>query len=159
VVITPLAREHLKRAGVAIRWTASHSSGIPSADLARWAYAIELDFGLAGPLRRALAAEQPGWFELTGRLDHLAAWLAPNSGRAAVLLTPDPALAVYQAITRYQLRAASVADVEAAARACRSIQANLLAVDPAGKALTELRQICAALPRTAASSLPGGPNP
>src|SRR4051812_39015022 len=64
-VVTPLARDELKRRGVSLRFISQHD--IPRENQAgTWGFAIEAETAPATVLRRVLLADADSWIELAG---------------------------------------------------------------------------------------------
>jgi hypothetical protein len=151
-VVTPLARDYLKKLGVAIQF-ASRSEVDRARNAGEWGFAIESESGLLEAFRRSMLDSSEGWIELGASADLAVGWVAEMESRGALVLVDEASLAVYRAYQTQGLRAATVEEPNAAARAVRSIGANLLVVEPAGKSIALLRQIAATFRRA------GGPRP
>lgn len=156
-VITPLARDGLKRRGIALCWSSPDGSFTDRDARGEWGVAIEENTGTASALRRALLddAREP-WNDLGNDLDAAAGWVAQADGRGAVMLTPESSLATWRACQVANVRAATVADADAVERACRHLGANFLVIEPAGQSIYALKQLCATFRRAGAPRLPQG---
>ena len=138
--MTPLARDHLKRRGIELRFVSEWQAD-GRLDRGEWGFAIASESGLMTALRRAFLDEAEGWIELEGVADAAARWVGESSRRGAMLMTDEASVAVWRACQFAGVRAAAVADVDAGARAGRQLGANLLVVEPAGKSISLLRQL------------------
>lgn len=137
-VVTPLARDELKRRGVAVRWTSRRAAPRQG----EWAFAIEGNSGVLTALRRTwLEASEP-WRELSA-LGEAVPWVAASSERGAVVLTDDAAVAVWRAHRSRGVRAAAAESSVGVSRAVQGLGANLLVIEPAGKPLALLKQLAA----------------
>ena len=86
-VVTPLARDDLKRRGIRVRLV---SSGELAGGRSRhWGLAIDPAFGLSDPLRRSLMADAATWLDLGEDPEFPAVWVAEAPARAAVAITPQ----------------------------------------------------------------------
>lgn len=143
-VVTPEARDLLRRYGVALRW--AEAAGTPRTAAA--ATARPLVLGAAdttydsSPLVAALArsrirVQQVAHSGLAGVVAELAD-AAAKDGLPAVLITGQPAAAVCLANRRRGVRAAGGATRREAGEAVRAIGANLLIVDPRGRSFFDL---------------------
>ena len=139
-VVTPLARDYLKRAGVEVRFV-SRSEVETRRNAGTWGFAIESGSGVVEAFRRCLLDGDALWHELGDSLDDAIGWVAEVDGRGALVLTDESALAVYRAYQSPGVRAALACDPDGAARAARSIGVNLLVVEPSGKSIAFLKQI------------------
>jgi hypothetical protein len=151
-VVTPLARDHLKRQGIEIRF-AARADVERLRNVGQWGFAVTVESGLVVAARRALLDAPEGWQELDPSLEAAAGWVAGADGRGALVLTDDAPLAVYRACQVSGLRAAAVGEPEAVARAVRSLGVNVLVVEPAGKSIPLIRQLATTFRRG------GGPVP
>jgi hypothetical protein len=144
-VVTPLARDHLKRAGIGLRIVARAEA--PRGG--EWGFAIAVGSGVAVALRRAvLGEEREPWIEVGTHHRQAAGWVAGRPGRAAVVVTDEASVATWEACRVEGVRAATVADADAATRAARHLRANLLVVEIAGQSIAALRGLMAAFRRT-----------
>lgn len=151
-VVTPLARDVLKRRGVEIRLV-SRDAIEKLRNAGEWAFAVEEDSGSMRAVRRALLDAPEGWHELDGSLDAAAAWVAESAYRGALVVTGEAPVAVYRACQVPGVRAAAVCEVDAVDRAVRSLGLNLLVVEPSGKPIGLIRQLATTFRRG------GGPTP
>ena len=138
-VITPLARDLLRRQGVAVRVASGRDAAAARAqDLGEWGFAIEgtRQTGLAEALRQHWLDD--GWVAIEGEAP---AWVAEAEGRGAVILADEAAPAAWRANRVEGIRAASVGDVDEAARAIRHLGANVLVVEPIARPVHLIRQI------------------
>lgn len=151
-VVTPLARELLKKRGIEIRLGASPELG----RLARgeWAFAIGEETGQLQALRRGLLAEPREWLELDPDLEDVRGWLVETSGRGALWITNDGARTVWRACQAAGVRAAVGAEPSDVHRAVNGLGMNLLVVEPAGKTIALVRQLAAAFRQGGAPGVP-----
>lgn len=141
-VMTPLARDFLKRRGIAVR-LAGAAEIAPTAR-GEWAFALGASNGQIQALQRAFLEDSRTWTELDPSLDELTTWIRDDEGRGAFLVAIDPAVAVWRACQVPGVRAALAAEPADARSAARSLGANLLVVDPTGKSISWIRQIALA---------------
>jgi hypothetical protein len=154
-VVTPLARDLLKKRGVAIRL-------VSKGEIARvehpgeWGFAIEdgTGSGMVAALRRGWLEDD--WRELGASLDEAACWVAEAADRGALVVSDEASLAVWRACQIAGVRAASVADPDAVARAVRRLGVNLLVVEPSGKSISWMRQLGLTFRRAGAPAPPEG---
>jgi len=154
-VVTPLARDLLKRKGITIQL-----GGLgESLNTARgeWAFSIAADSELLGTvkaLRRALLEDPGAWIEFEPSLDLLANWLVDGEGRGAMFFTSEMALAVWKSCQITGVRGATAAEPGEVYRAVQSLGMNLLVVEPAGKSISWLKQLAGAFRVTGAPRAP-----
>ncbi len=139
-VVTPLARDHLKRRGIELRFVSEWQTE-GGLDRGEWGFAIESESGLMTALRRAFLDGAEGWIELDGIADAAARWVGESPRRGAMLMTDEASVAVWRACRFPAVRAAAVADIDAGSRAGRRLGANLFVVEPSGKSISLLRQL------------------
>lgn len=149
-VVTPLARDHLKRLGVEVR-VGSTDLGDGRRREGEWGFLVDSRSGLIEAIRRGLLDGPSPWREVPGAISDTYEWVAGSADRGALVLTDEAPVVVYRACQVPGVRAAEAVDVEGASRAVRSLGANLLAVEPTGKPIGLVRQIGAAFRRA------GGP--
>ncbi|MGE3821690.1 MAG: hypothetical protein AB7I30_19940 [Isosphaeraceae bacterium] len=152
-VVTPLARDFLKRQGIQIQYVSANEVG-QRGKVGDWGFLVDARGGRMEALRNHWLSEAEPWSELVGSSPDSADWVAESPDRGALVLTEEAAMLVYQACQVPGVRAAQAIDAETAARAVRSIGANLLAVEPAGKPIALIRQIGAAFRRGGAPIAP-----
>ncbi|GAC1450365.1 MAG: hypothetical protein NVSMB9_34760 [Isosphaeraceae bacterium] len=155
-VVTPLAREFLKRHGLDIRIVARSSSARKSRDTGEWGFAIGLDSGMIQAFRRTLLDRSDSWRELNPSIESAARWVTDAESRGALFLSDESSLAVYRAYQHPGVRAAAVEDVMATARAVRAIGVNLLVVHPVGKSLALLNQMATTFQKGGSPAAPPG---
>ncbi len=151
-VVTPLARDLMNRQGIAIQLAGITEFG--GAAAGEWAFAIDSDMGSLHALRRSLLEDAGRWTELGPSLDDVIGWIQADEGRGALLVTADGALAVWRACRAPGVRAAVAAEPADVDRASRSMGANLIVVEPAGKSPSWIRQLATAFRRAGAPSWP-----
>lgn len=139
-VITPLARDFLKRQGITLK-VVSRSEVERARDPGEWGFALAAESGLVTAFRRTLLDEAQPWLELEGDADAATRWLVESPGRGVVLITDEASLAVWSACRIAGIRAAQAADLDAVDRAIRSLSLNLLVIEPAGKSISLLKQM------------------
>ena len=150
-VVTPLARDLLKRKGILIRLGGPGDSAAVSQG--EWGFLIAANVEVLGTvqaLRRALLEDPRVWIEIEHSLDCLASWLVDWKGRGAMLVTSEAALAVWQSCQISGVRAASAVDPGEVHRAVQSLGMNLLVVDPSGKSISWIKQLASAFRLTGA---------
>lgn len=141
-VMTPLARDYLKRRGIDVRLAGA--AEIAPSVRGEWAFAIDGSAGHLQALQRTFLEDPRLWTELEPSLDDLTGWIQNGEGRGALLVTIDAALAVWRACQFPGVRAAFAAEPADARSAARSLGVNLLVVDPTGKSISWIRQIALA---------------
>lgn len=156
-VVTPMARDLLKRSGVAIRW-ASHGEMVRAGSLGEWGFAIEDDVaGLGNSLRRALLGqEREAWLEVGRSAVEAAGWISESPHRGAVVLTPQASVATWKSCRVPKVRAAFTTDPDGVSRACRHLGANLLILEPLGQSIYSLKQLCATFRHSGVPRPPDG---
>lgn len=151
-VVTPLARDHLKRRGIEVGFV-SRAEVDRLRNTGEWGFAVVEESGHLSAVRRALLDLSEGWLELSGSVEAAAGWVAERSGRGAIVLTGDASVAVYRACQVKGVRAAVASDADGVDRAVRGLGVNVLVVDPAGKSIARVRQLASEFRRG------GGPVP
>ena len=154
-VVTPLARDHLKRQGIELRFVAA-SDVDGRRGPGEWAFAIETESGIIAALRRALLEESRPWRELEPRRQSAARWVGEAANRGALLLTDEASVAVWRACRVPGVRAAMATEVEAVDRAVQRLGVNLLVIEPVGKSINVLRQMSRAFRARGAPMAPAG---
>lgn len=145
-VVTPLARDFLKRAGIVVR-VVSRAEAPPAGE---WGFAIAVDSGPAVALRRALLAEdREPWTEVGDDHREAARWVRERAERAAIAVTREASIATWEACRIEGVRAATVVDADSAARAARHLGANLLVVEIQGQSIASLKFLMGAFRRAA----------
>jgi hypothetical protein len=135
-VVTPLARDFLRRQGIALR-AVSRSEVEARQAKGAWGFAIEIEreSGTVASWQRTLLEE--GWFEV----DSAERWVIGRPDHGALIVTEDAATAVWRACQVAGIRAAAAVDPNSVARAVRSLGANLLVIEPAGKSIAFLKHM------------------
>lgn len=141
-VVTPLARDLLKRQGITIRLGGAREA--QDRAQGQWAFAIASESGLEQAVRRAFLEEPRVWTEVQSSLEDIASWLIEGEGRGALWITTEVALALWRACRQEGIRAASAVEPADVHRAVRSLGMNLLLVDPTGKSISWIRQLALA---------------
>ncbi len=152
-VVTPLARDILKRAGIELRF-ASQAELTASGLTGEWGFAFEPAGGQVDPLRRSLLADSAIWSDLGADPLQAAAWVVAGAGRGAVVLTESAARIAWSANQTAGVRAATAVDPAGVVRAIEQLGLNLLVVEPAGRSIFELRHLCAVFRRGGAPRPP-----
>jgi hypothetical protein len=148
-VVTPLARDLLKRRGISLQYASGSTS---SKGTGEWAFAIEgRPNGKAEALRRALLH---AWTEVAPEV--ASHWVAASPQRGALFLTPEASLATWRASRVEGVRASTAWDVDAAARAVRVLGVNFLVVEPALLSIASVKAIADAFRRAGAPVEPEG---
>lgn len=142
-VVTPSVRDRLRAGGIALVRRAADRN-VQNTKIALTVAVAETTYN-ASPLVAALASEglnvgRENETRLARLVERLSDRLTTDHD-LAVLLTGEPAAAHWLANRRPNVRAAIGNEQEAIAAAVRSIGANLLVVDPAGKSVTVLRRL------------------
>ncbi|AGA26138.1 hypothetical protein [Singulisphaera acidiphila] len=148
-VVTPLARDFLKRQGISLK-VVSRSEVERVRDPGEWGLAIESDSGLISAFRRSLLDDVRPWHEVEGAAEAAAQWINAAPSRGLVLLTDQASVAVWLACQVPGVRAAQAGDVDSVDRAIRWLGLNLLVVEPAGKSISLLKQMSLAFQRAGA---------
>lgn len=143
-VITPLARDLLKKRRVEVRWIHQRAA----AAAGTFGFAIESTTGLAMPLRRLLLTSDVRWEEVEP--DSMSDWLLNGPDRGLALLTERPALRVWEACRRPGVRAAAVSETTGLAHAIEQIGLNLLVAGPSGQSPYSLKGLFEAFRRAGA---------
>jgi hypothetical protein len=154
-VVTPLARDHLKRQGVGLR-VVSEGEARGSRREGEWGFAIEAESGMVAALRRALLAGTDPWRMIDGGPIAAARWVARSAERGAVVVTDEASVACWMANGVEGVRAATVAEAGAVSRAIRRLGANLLVIEPAGQTIFSMRHLVATFRRGGAPTPPEG---
>ncbi len=140
-VITPLARDFLKRRGVALRVVSERdATRARSLRAGEWGFAIEARSGQVEAFRRVLLGDGH-WSEVGPDAIDAALWVAEGEDRGALVLTDEVSLATWRANRVEGIRAATVVDPDSVSRAIRHLGANVVAVEPAGKSIYLLKQV------------------
>jgi hypothetical protein len=150
-VVTPLARDTLRRLGITIRL-----GGLAHEESSRgeWAFAIESEGGIVQALRRFLLDDPRSWLELEPSLEQISGWVVERSGRGALWVTGDGAMTVWKSCRVDGIRAASAAEPSELHRAIKGLGLNLLVVEPAGKSISWMRQLATAFRSAGAPRVP-----
>jgi len=154
-IITPLARDFLKRHAIELRWVSRDEVG-SLRNRGEWGFASDVQSGVVTALRRLFLEDSFPWLELKAEPREMAHWLSEAPGRGIFVLTHDAPVVVWQGCRFPSVRAASAFDVESVARATRSLGVNLLAVEPAGKSIPLLKQMSLTFRRPGAPEAPEG---
>ena len=145
-VVTPLAGEHLRAAGIPVR---RREAAPRPAEGACWGYAQDRPHPLVASAVQALGRDGVHVAELPAaggsllcRWAHaVAARVARGDCRGGVLFCDDPGLVCCVANKLPGLRAAAAWTVAQAVRAATTLNANLVSVEMPGRTFFEVRQI------------------
>jgi hypothetical protein len=138
-VITPMARDFLKRRRVAIRVVSGREAARSKAhSRGEWGFAIESRSGQVEAIRRALLED---WLETGPDAIDAARWVSEGEGRGALVVTDEASVASWRVSRSERVRAATVEGPDAVTRAVRHLGANLIVVEPAGKSIYLLKQL------------------
>jgi hypothetical protein len=138
-VVTPLAKDWLKRRKIAIRIVSGREAAFARRHLkGEWGFAIESKSGQVEAIRRILLDD---WSEVGSEVVEAARWVIERDGRGALVLTDEASVATWQSGQIEGIRAATVCEPEAVSRAIKGLGANMIVVEPIGKSIYLLRQI------------------
>ncbi len=153
-VVTPLARDHLRRRGIAVLVGLPESARIEQAG--EWAFSIgeKAESGAVHALRRALAEDPRAWYELPSGLAESVDWLLGDPRRGALFITTEPAIAVWKACQVPGIRSATVHEPAEVHSASGTLGINLLVVNPTGKSISWVRQLAVAFRQGGAPRAP-----
>ena len=147
-VVTPLARDLLKKKGVVVRLAGK--AEVAATSRGDWAFAVEGGPGWLDALRRSMLDDAGLWRELESSVDAAVAWLGAGEGRGVLLVTTDGATAVWRACQSPGVRAAFASEPADVHRATETLGANLIVVDPVGKSIAWIKQIATTFRRAGA---------
>lgn len=139
-VVSPMARDELKRRGITVRVVADVQVGIDRVE-GEWGFAIDPGSGWLEAVRRGLLSGSEGWSEIGRSAEDVSKWIIQASHRGAALLTIESALACWWANRIDGVRAATVSGAEEVPRAVRSLGMNLAVIDPTSKSIPSLRHL------------------
>lgn len=152
-VITPLARDYLKKLGLVVRLV-SDTAENASKFAEDWGFAIEVETGTTAAVRRGLMEGADAWKEV-GRITLEAAnWAASGPHRGAAVLTEEAAVSCWKAHAVEGVRAAVACEAEAVERAIRTLGVNLLFIEPGGKSIPWIRHLLTTFRRGGAPKWP-----
>jgi len=141
-VVTPLARDLLKRRGVAVRVVSGREANQARTQRqGEWGFAIgsTRSPGLVAALRRQWL--DGAWSEVANDARGAAHWVVESANRGALVVADEASVATWRASRVEGVRAATVSDIDATARAVRHLGANLLVVEPLARSIHLIRQI------------------
>ena len=133
-VITPIARDMLKRRGIVLRLV----SELEAARRGTWGFGLDPDLSTPEAIRRALFSANRGWNEIEGNVIDVARWVASDPDRGAVMFAVEGSVACWMASRAPGVRSAAPADADGVARAVNSLGINLLVIEPAGHSIPSL---------------------
>ena len=145
-VVTPLAREALKKSGVILRFVARGAF----LDAGEWGFAIvsERGSGTLVALKRHLL--ESDWCEVALADE----WVAASARRGALIVSDAAARTVWEACRTSNVRAAQVRDVAELERAVRTLGVNLIALEIDGTPLALARSIAESFRKRGAPRVP-----
>ncbi|HEV3122589.1 MAG TPA: hypothetical protein VGY53_11830 [Isosphaeraceae bacterium] len=152
-VVTPLAAEYLKQQGIALQLGNPRELASNAASAA-WGLATDDPSGLVLAVRRSLLEGPDPWFDLGSESCQATRWLLEAPGRGAAFLTAEAAVATWQANQVPGIRAATVSDAGAVARAATGLGANLIVIEPAGHSIAGLKHVLATFRRAGPPQAP-----
>ena len=147
-VVTPLARDLLKKKNVAVRLVGA--AEIAASARGEWAFAVDGGPGWLDALRRSMLDGTGPWRELEPSVDSAVAWLGTGEGRGVLLVTADGATAVWRACQSPGVRAAFAGEPADVRRATETLGATLIVVEPMGKSIAWIKQLATAFRRAGA---------
>lgn len=139
-VVTPLAREQLKRLGIRVTIVAQAESN-GQGERGEFGFVIEPRMAWSDALRRALHADSARWHDLGDDPRDATRWVIEAEHRAAVAITAEASVATWRANQTAGIRAATVAEADAVARACIHLGANLIVIETAGQSIYSIQHL------------------
>ena len=140
-IVTPLARDFLRRRGVVVRVVSGREASLArSHQRGEWGFFLGSArySGLVAALRRHWL--DGDWSEIAA---DPAEWVVDAAGRGALVVADEASVATWRANRVEGVRAATVGDVDSTVRAVRHLGANLLVVEPATRSIHLIQQIAA----------------
>lgn len=138
-VVTPLAKDLLRRRGIRLRFVSGReAASAKAASRGEWGFAIDSRSGQVEAIRRMLLDD---WVEVGPGSDEAARWVVEGDGRGAFVVADEASVATWRACRFAGIRAATVSEPEAVTRAIRALGANMIVVEPPGKSIYLLKQI------------------
>ncbi len=148
-VITPLARDQMRRRGITAR-VVSAGELARSGHVGAWGFVLETGTPLADVIRHAFVSDRETWLDLGDTALDAARWVGAGDHRGAVVVTPEASVATWRACQVPRVRAATVASPDAVLRACRRLGANLVVIEPAEQSIYSIKHLCATFRRAGA---------
>lgn len=151
-VVTPLARDFLKQRGVSVRVVSGRDAvAARNRRQGEWGFALEStrNPGLIGSLRRYWL-DGSAWSEVLDPTN----WVVATERRGALIVADEASVATWRANQVEGIRAATVGDVEATARAVRHLGANVVVVEPSTRSIHLIQQIARAFQAGGAPEAP-----
>ena len=137
-VVTPMARELLKRRKVSIRIVSGNEASLAkSRSRGDWGFCIESNHVQVEVLRRTLLGD---WSDLGMDPAEAALWVTDEAGRGALVVTDEASVASWRVGRIGGIRSATVFDPEGVSRAIRQLGANMIVIEPSGKSIYVLKQ-------------------
>lgn len=151
-VVTPLARDFLKKNGFALRVV--HESEARSRRDGEWGFAIEGKSGVAWALKARLLGGSESWSEVVGDASDAARWVVSAPDRGAAVLTDEASVATWRANAIPGIRAATGCDADSVARAVRRLGVNLLVLETRDASIPSLLHLLATFRRGGPPAIP-----
>lgn len=148
-VITPLARDWLKKRGVEIQ-IAAERERIEG----RWGFVVEQETGVTAALRRILLEGPDGWVEVGQTAIDAARWAVAAPGRGAAVLTDEASVSAWEANSIPGARAAVGIDANSVARAARRLGVNVLILEVRSQPIPVLRHLLTTFRRSGSPRRP-----
>ena len=152
-VVTPLARDHLKKRGVVLRFIGEREVDRRPVE-GEWGFAMETRSGMIDAVRRAILDGRGSWSEVGSSTIEAAAWAAARPDRGAAVVTDQGAVACWMANKVEGVRAAWVAESGALERAIRTLGPNLIVIETAGQTIYGIRNLLNGFRRGGAPTTP-----
>ncbi len=142
-VVTPLAKEYLKRHRIQLRLV-SEIEAFRSRLEGDWGFVIEETSGIYETLRRSLLSggSSSVWREIGHCTLDAARWVSESRERGAVVLTAEASVACWLASQVKGVRSTTPKDANAITRAVRHLGANLLVFEPSGQSIHTIQHYC-----------------
>lgn len=142
-VVTPSARDLLKKKGIAVRLAASDAKSSPGRD-GVWGFAIEAanDLGKTSSVRRRLVSDVRPWIEVGRSARDASEWASSADDRGVVLITDEASIAVWRAHRLDRVRAAAARDVVQVERAVRNLGMNMLVIESSDSSIHLMTRMC-----------------
>lgn len=151
-VLTPMARDLLKRRKIALRLM-GRAEARKRSGVGEWGFSVDSESWAMTTLRRMLLMAED-WVALGGDVWEAAVWVSESEGRGASVFSDRGAAAVWRANQVEGVRAAAASDADGVSRAVESLGANLIVIEPAGKSLYELKHLASTFRKAGAPAPP-----
>lgn len=133
-VITPIARDMLKRRGIHVRLVSDSEASRRGV----WGFVMEPGLPMADTIRRAIVSGDAGWREVGDDVIAATRWVTEDEDRGAVVFSAEASIACWLAAQERGVRSASPGDADSLARAAEHLGANLIVIEPAGRSIPTL---------------------